>query len=67
MPLATAVGLIAQAAPWPPIIVLTALEPSKTLFQKFTQVSDFMTKPFKTEALLDSVQKALAKTTNGRA
>ena len=50
-----------------PIIVLTALEPSKTLFQKFSQVHDFMTKPFKTEALLDSVQKALAKAANGRA
>ena len=45
-----------------PIIVLTALEPSKTLFQKFTQVAGFMTKPFKTDALLDTVQKTLGKT-----
>ncbi|MEK7857960.1 MAG: response regulator [Elusimicrobiota bacterium] len=42
-----------------PIIVLTALEPSKTLFQKFPQVVGFMTKPFKTEELLESVQNAL--------
>jgi len=44
-----------------PIIVLTALEPSKTLFQKFPQVVGFMTKPFKTEELLEAVQSALAK------
>lgn len=44
-----------------PIIVLTALEPSKTLFQKFSQVAGFMTKPFKTDALLDSVEKAIGK------
>ena len=50
-----------------PIIVLTALEPSKTLFQKFSQVAGFMTKPFKTEALLDNVQKAIGKSSNGKA
>jgi DNA-binding response OmpR family regulator len=44
-----------------PIIVLTALEPSKTLFQKFPQVVGFMTKPFKTEELLEAVQSALSK------
>ncbi|UPT73114.1 MAG: response regulator [Elusimicrobiota bacterium] len=44
-----------------PIIVLTALEPSKTLFQKFPQVVGFMTKPFKTEELLKTVQDASAK------
>lgn len=44
-----------------PIIVLTALEPSKTLFQKFPQVAGFMTKPFKTDELLETAQKALAK------
>ena len=49
-----------------PIIVLTALEPSKTLFQKFSQVAGFMTKPFKTEALLDNVQKAIGKAANGK-
>ena len=46
-----------------PIIVLTALEPSKTLFQKFTQVVGFMTKPFKTEELLEAVQNAVSKST----
>lgn len=42
-----------------PIIVLTALEPSKTLFQKFPQVQAFMTKPFKTEELLHAAQQAV--------
>ena len=42
-----------------PIVVLTALEPSKTLFQKFPQVVGFMTKPFKTEELLKTVQGAV--------
>lgn len=41
-----------------PIVVLTALEPSKTLFQKFPQVQGFMTKPFKTEELLKTVTAA---------
>lgn len=41
-----------------PIVILTALEPSKTLFQKFPQVVGFMTKPFKTEELLKTVQAA---------
>ncbi|MEK7384292.1 MAG: hypothetical protein AAB262_13530, partial [Elusimicrobiota bacterium] len=41
-----------------PIVVLTALEPSKTLFQKFPQVVGFMTKPFKPEELLKTVQSA---------
>lgn len=44
-----------------PIIVLTSLEPAKTLFQKFPQVVGFMTKPFKTEELLENVQIALAR------
>ena len=44
-----------------PIIVFTALEPSKTLFQKFPQVKGFMTKPFKTEALLQSVENTIGK------
>ena len=46
-----------------PIVVLTALEPSKTLFQKFPQVVGFMTKPFKTEELLKTVQDASSKVT----
>lgn len=41
-----------------PIVILTALEPSRTLFQKFPQVVGFMTKPFKTEELLKTVQAA---------
>lgn len=44
-----------------PIIVLTALEPSRTLFQKFPQVVGFMTKPFKTDELLAAAQAATAK------
>ena len=44
-----------------PIIVLTALEPSRTLFQKFPQVVGFMTKPFKTEELLAAAQAAVAR------
>jgi len=44
-----------------PIIVLTALEPSKTLFQKFSQVRGFMTKPFRTDALVEAVEKAIGK------
>jgi len=44
-----------------PIIVLTALEPSKTLFQKFPQVVGFMTKPFKTEDLLQAAQAAVSR------
>ncbi len=46
-----------------PIVVLTALEPSKTLFQKFPQVVGFMTKPFKTEDLLQTVTQALNRPT----
>ncbi len=48
-----------------PIIVLTALEPSKTLFQKFSQVAGFMTKPFKAEALLEKVENVIGKAGNG--
>lgn len=42
-----------------PIIVLTALEPSKTLFAKFPQVAGFMTKPFRTDDLIAKVQSVL--------
>src|SRR5581483_10711690 len=44
-----------------PIVVFTALEPSKTLFQKFPQVKGFMTKPFKTEVLLQTVENTIGK------
>ena len=47
-----------------PIIVLTALEPSKTLFQEFPQVVGFMTKPFKTDDLLQAAQSAVNKPAN---
>lgn len=47
-----------------PIIVLTALEPSKTLFQKFPQVVGFMTKPFKTEELLQTALSAVKSSAN---
>ena len=47
-----------------PIVILTALEPSKTLFQKFPQVVGFMTKPFKTEELLQSALAAVSKATS---
>ena len=43
-----------------PIIVLSALEPSRTMFQRFTQVSAFLSKPFNTDDLLDTVKTALA-------
>lgn len=44
-----------------PIVVVTALEPSKTLFQKFPQVVGFMTKPFKTDELLQTVTTAVER------
>ncbi|MBI5243013.1 MAG: response regulator [Elusimicrobia bacterium] len=44
-----------------PIIVLTALEPSKTLFKKFPQVVGFMTKPFNTDELLAKVVATIGK------
>ena len=50
-----------------PIIVLTALEPSKTLFKKFPQVAGFMTKPFKTDDLLDKVQQTIGKASESAA
>ncbi len=42
-----------------PVIILTALEPSKTLFQKFPQVAAFLTKPFRSEELLEAAANAL--------
>ena len=44
-----------------PIIVMTALEPSRTLFKKFEQVKGFMTKPFKTDELLEKVEEIIGK------
>ena len=42
-----------------PVIVLTALEPSKSLFQGFPQVTAFLTKPLKNDELLQSIHKAV--------
>ncbi|MBI5624732.1 MAG: response regulator [Elusimicrobia bacterium] len=50
-----------------PIIVLTALEPSKTLFQKFPQVVAFMTKPFKSDELLEAAQNAVSDKSDKKA
>lgn len=44
-----------------PIIVLSALEPSRTMFQKFTQVFAFLTKPFNTDDLMEAVKNGLLK------
>ena len=50
-----------------PIIILTALEPSRTLFKKFPQVKGFMTKPFKTDDLVVAVENAIGKPADGKA
>ena len=42
-----------------PIVILTALDTTKTLFQKFPQVVGFITKPFKNEEMLKIVQNAV--------
>ncbi|MEF3279817.1 MAG: response regulator [Elusimicrobiota bacterium] len=44
-----------------PVIVLSALEPSRSLFLKFSQVVAFLTKPFNTDDLLEAVKSALEK------
>ena len=44
-----------------PIIVLSALEPSRTMFRRFTQVTAFLTKPFNTDDLMEAVKTALSK------
>jgi DNA-binding response OmpR family regulator len=44
-----------------PIIVLSALEPSRTMFQRFSQVSAFLTKPFNTDDLTEAIKNALTK------
>jgi len=44
-----------------PVILLTALESARVLFQKFPQVAGFMTKPFKPSDLLRTVQDATAQ------
>ena len=42
-----------------PVIILTALHPSKSLFTKFTQVKEFIAKPFEPELLAESVAHIL--------
>ena len=44
-----------------PIVVLSALEPSRTMFQRFSQVASFLTKPFNTDDLTEAIKNALAK------
>jgi DNA-binding response OmpR family regulator len=44
-----------------PIIVLSALEPSRTMFQRFSQVVAFLTKPFNTDDLMEAVKSGLSK------
>ena len=44
-----------------PIIVLSALEPSRTMFQRFSQVAAFLTKPFNTDDLAEAIKNAIAK------
>ncbi|OIO00618.1 MAG: hypothetical protein AUJ51_09830 [Elusimicrobia bacterium CG1_02_56_21] len=44
-----------------PIVVLSALEPSRTMFQRFSQVAAFLTKPFNTDDLTEAVKNGLAK------
>lgn len=45
-----------------PIIILTALEPAKTLFEKSSNVVGFVTKPFRSEDLLGKVKLVLSQT-----
>jgi len=44
-----------------PIIVISALEPSGSMFNKFPQVTAFITKPFELSNILDAVRRALEK------
>lgn len=44
-----------------PIIVLSALEPSRSLFSKFSQVVTFLTKPFNTDDLFEAIKTALER------
>jgi len=40
-----------------PVIIMTALPASKTLFDKFEQVKLFLTKPFEIEVLMNKVKE----------
>ncbi|MBI2069883.1 MAG: response regulator [Elusimicrobia bacterium] len=49
-----------------PILILTALEPAKTLFEKAGNVAGFLAKPFRSEDLLSKVKATLgAEVTKG--
>jgi len=43
-----------------PVVVLTALESSRVLFQDASSVSAFLTKPFEPAALLGAIEQALS-------
>ena len=45
-----------------PIIILSGLEPSGPMFQRFRQVKAFMTKPYSPQDLLENIKQALDKT-----
>lgn len=44
-----------------PIVILSALEPSRTMFQRFQQVVAFLTKPFNTDDLTEAIKNGLTK------
>jgi CheY-like chemotaxis protein len=46
-----------------PIVILSGLEPSQGMFQRFAQVTAFLPKPFNPEQLLKAVEQALAPKT----
>ena len=43
-----------------PVIIITALKPAEPLFDKFDQVASFLSKPFRSEDLVDAVDRALS-------
>lgn len=43
-----------------PIVVLSGLEPSQAMFQRFSQVAAFFPKPFDPDLLLETVRKILS-------
>jgi len=45
-----------------PVIVITALEPARVLFEKFSQVKAYVTKPFDPHIIIDKVNEILAGT-----
>ena len=42
-----------------PVIVISALEPTRTMFRKYHQVKRFIMKPFKHEEITKAVEKAI--------